>query len=308
MIKPNFRMCAAGFSILVLLLLVLEALRSSWFSAAVLFSKSHPPIVLVLIGVAGEGAEILLNFFAKQFHDANKRGLEIVEAFCWILVVIGLAWEIPEASKADRDAAIARLETVKLEQEMASTSTNVVRLDPLNQTVSDVAADAYVVFKGTNFDELPISNLFHVGWLGLHDSETNLAVSYLGVFARLIAENFGKILDNGHPAYYIHFHPEESIRAFFENVQQPMLTATQVCEQAKVMTVFLGFIPNNAEVLSGNAKILINGRISKRFEILPQKSFVVPRAPWQGEDFVTLPGFTIIATNSEPIMLAPIPR
>jgi hypothetical protein len=79
------------------------------------FAKRHPGIMLVLVGVFGEGFEIFSKIFCKSWAKKHELGLEIVGAFCWMVVVTGLAFEIPDAANTDKDAADARLETAKLE-------------------------------------------------------------------------------------------------------------------------------------------------------------------------------------------------
>src|SRR5207237_2342832 len=97
---------------------------SSWRDDALVFSKAHPAIVVVLIGVFFEGFGILLKIFCKDFHEKHEDGIEKFEALCWMIVVIGIALEIPDASTADREAKQAterassnELQVAKLQHE-----------------------------------------------------------------------------------------------------------------------------------------------------------------------------------------------
>jgi hypothetical protein len=69
------------------------------------FLTSHPGIVLVLVGVAGE---IVCEW---------KHGKWFKKAF-WVMVVLGLALEIPDAAKTDKEAAGLRLKADELELQM----------------------------------------------------------------------------------------------------------------------------------------------------------------------------------------------
>lgn len=64
------------------------------------FSKRHPGILLVLVGVAGE---VFFGWAAPK----NRR--EVLEKFCAVLLVVGLVVEIVEASKEDKQIATANV-------------------------------------------------------------------------------------------------------------------------------------------------------------------------------------------------------
>jgi hypothetical protein len=150
MIKAHIKTYGAIASILALVSLgiLLRTSFSSWWADLLVFSKAHPAIVVVLMGVFGEGGGILLKIFNKEFHGRHEHGIEIFEALCWMTVVIGLALEIPEASKADERASsnevhVASLsnETVRLNIQLAEAQSNAERIRQEVEPISSVTAD-----------------------------------------------------------------------------------------------------------------------------------------------------------------------
>jgi hypothetical protein len=77
------------------------------------FVKRHPGTTLVLIGVLGEGVELGLKFWRKQLYEKYEHKIEMFGFVFWAIVVIGLAWEIPEAAKTDREAQSFRLSSAE---------------------------------------------------------------------------------------------------------------------------------------------------------------------------------------------------
>ena len=72
---------------------------------------------MVLIGVFGEGFEIVSKVFFKEWYKKREHGIEITGSVFWMVVVIGLAWEIPEASENDRKAGEANERAAKFRKE-----------------------------------------------------------------------------------------------------------------------------------------------------------------------------------------------
>lgn len=67
------------------------------------FSKRHPGIVLVVVGVAGEGVDIFVKIFFKEWSKKRELGIEIIAAIFWAMVVFGLTLEMFEAAKSDKE-------------------------------------------------------------------------------------------------------------------------------------------------------------------------------------------------------------
>jgi hypothetical protein len=64
------------------------------------------------------------------------------------VIVLGILIESIQTVILDVEAANARLETVKLEQQIAQTSNNVVKIDPLNQPIMSATAEAEIEIRG----------------------------------------------------------------------------------------------------------------------------------------------------------------
>lgn len=100
----------------------------SIFSDCWSFVARHPGLILVLIGVIGEGVEIIPKIWFEKFYEKFKRKLEITGAVCWGILVIGLAIELSEAAELDSDVASSNERSKQLE------STNLVlRAEVLKQ-------------------------------------------------------------------------------------------------------------------------------------------------------------------------------
>ena len=64
--------------------------------------------MLVLVGVLGEGVELALKIWREELYKKHERKIDVVGFIFWAIVVIGLAWEIPDASKSDKEADEAK--------------------------------------------------------------------------------------------------------------------------------------------------------------------------------------------------------
>jgi len=86
--------------LLLLLSLAVVSLTISALGDCLEFSIRHPGIVLVLVGVFGEAVEIFSKILKKHWYEKHERAIDIWSGIFWIIVMLGLAWEIPDASKA----------------------------------------------------------------------------------------------------------------------------------------------------------------------------------------------------------------
>jgi hypothetical protein len=76
-----------------------------WLVEFVEFSTRHPAIALVLVGVICEGIEIISKAFFEEWYKRHERTLDKIGAIFWIVVVIGLAFEIPESTTIDKQTS-----------------------------------------------------------------------------------------------------------------------------------------------------------------------------------------------------------
>jgi hypothetical protein len=111
---------------------------------------------LVLLGVIFEGVEHWVKFPKRE--TARKKRLE---KKAWFVLVVGLAIEIvgdnmakrisdSENARLNNEAADARLETIKLKLQIAQTSNNVAKINPLNLPIVFGTATASFFIIGTN--------------------------------------------------------------------------------------------------------------------------------------------------------------
>jgi hypothetical protein len=70
----------------------------------------------VLLGVLGEGFEILSKKYFKHWYEKHESAVETFGVICWVIVMIGLALEIPDAAKTDKDAEELRKQAGVAEQ------------------------------------------------------------------------------------------------------------------------------------------------------------------------------------------------
>jgi hypothetical protein len=69
------------------------------------FARLHLGLVLVIVGVAGEGIEIVWKLLVRKRSEKLDLALDSIGAFFWIILIVGLALEIPDAARTDKEAA-----------------------------------------------------------------------------------------------------------------------------------------------------------------------------------------------------------
>ncbi len=69
------------------------------------FARLHLGLVLVIVGVVGEGVEIIWKLLVRKRSEKLDLFLNSIGAFFWIVLVIGLALEIRDAAITDKEAA-----------------------------------------------------------------------------------------------------------------------------------------------------------------------------------------------------------
>jgi hypothetical protein len=118
---------------------------------------------MVLVGICGESSKTA-RFMAKFLVPNKPLGLgmiidwkaEKLKKWSERLLIVGIAGELIclpfslwESARLNKDAADARLETIRLEQQIAQTSNNVVKIDPLNQPIASLTASVFLIEQGT---------------------------------------------------------------------------------------------------------------------------------------------------------------
>jgi hypothetical protein len=88
------------------------------------FTKLHLGLVLVIVGVAGEGVEIIWKLLIRKRSEKLDLFLDSIGAFFWIVLVIGLALEIPDAARTDKEAAESNKLAGQANERAANTESN----------------------------------------------------------------------------------------------------------------------------------------------------------------------------------------
>ena len=221
---------------------------------------------MVLIGVAGEIA-------LEWKHEDGKRA-RLKKAF-WILLVIGLMLEIPDAAKTDKEAADARLETAKLELKIEQTK-------PENQPIRTISAFARILVKGDKWVRRPN---FDDNWIAFVEfiAGTNLTGSnvFFGLSATKSDIQLNNILgtlakNRTDREYDIAFHQGHPVSdlpndAGFGKPANSFSTVTSLAfSMPQFETLDELHFSTNTKVLSGSVVVTINSSMTWEFEIPPQ--------------------------------------
>jgi hypothetical protein len=126
----------------------------SWASWIWEFSKLHFGIALVVVGVAGEGFDLVTKFFWKDWHKTNERIIEFFELFFWAMVVFGLILEMQDEAKSDN-------KVLALQQQIEQTKTNVANADPRNLQIDSIEGYVFVEVR-TNGNLAADIKLLHI--------------------------------------------------------------------------------------------------------------------------------------------------
>lgn len=252
--------------------------------------------IIVLAGLwmeysAGKKWYRNLDDFRSQ-KSKEKWGEKIVMLGIILEIVIGFA----VAAKDEHDIKQAKITADKN--------------NPLNQPVSDISAIIKVRLAGTNFIESPLWGSSWVATLTLCDlkdmisGKVIMGVSDIGLMEAGVndisrIDYSGQIQpseeDHG---YVFRFNSDPQYGGLVPFL--PVLKTTPqivkyITDNVRFLVIDAKFIPHNAELLGGEAEILINGNVRLDFDILPQKAY--PIFPGLG-DSPGDSGFTMIATNA----------
>jgi hypothetical protein len=235
------------------------------------FVTRHPGLLLVLIGVAGEV------FFDWPEMNGKRAWCKRLSA---LVLVFGLLLEFAEAAKSDKevarlnkDAADARLETTRLEEQISETRTNVAKIDPLNLTIADVVVSVNFGVKEKDFIDPPLESA--VAYLEL--CETNMEVlnsngsivlSADKVERGLTVSPFDKSVIDYSYSMYFHSDPSSVSSPSYFNGKP----ASEIMEKVNALKIFSRFIPPDKSVIVGQAEMTINGNLHKHFFIGGQKT------------------------------------
>lgn len=220
---------------------------------------------------------------------------EVVAAF-GISLVSGL--EIADLSDktADSKKRTATLESnnlllrsnvAALEFRLIEASSNLVKIDPLNQPISDISASVTVYMRTTETGPpqtrpgpQPQNCLVLLEKMNIQNEAlgTNRVLCLAGFQCLLLdgAEGFRHFGDTGPAvAYSIHFRTDRlsssSPRTGYALADHSPITPKHILSNIEALEFDLDFIPRDAELVGGSAEILINATFRKQFQLVSMK-------------------------------------
>jgi hypothetical protein len=211
-----------------------------------------------------------------------------------------------DAAELNNEAAEARLETAKLQAQIAQTSANVAKVDPLNQPTSGISASVVIRVNRTYSNDLPIRSI----WPGrIAEMELcNAGMKSPGWRFFLYADSYRRISGRSKLGvnakevekytYFIHFDWLDIDKESYQLIGGQPFTTASLYDYVKILKFDADFIPRDADVLGGSAELAIMGSggfVQKRFEIAPQKPLKREGAGMNPSSS----GYTIIAANPD---------
>lgn len=238
--------------------------------------------IIVIIGVTIEGVEHFKKFPRKD--NARKHQ---IEKLGWFLVVAGLAMEFlgdhaakritdQEGARLNKEAADARLETAKLEQQIIETSNNVVRVDPLNQPITSVTATVMLLQGGTNrslviepllgSQHIPIIKLLVGASAELKDGWP-VELFCTSCERSVATDNLGNPLVN---AWNLEF-GFGGLSQMMNLNSVPQIASVKEAKKWDTVELDAFIIPKNSDIIGGEVTIIVNST-RLNFAIPPQKT------------------------------------
>ncbi len=233
------------------------------------FVKRHPGTVFVFVGVVGEGIEICAKFIFRFRSSKFDRILDLIGGVFWIVLVIGLTIEFKEAAKNDNDVALLEAQNLVLRSNVAVLES---KMQPQNQPWLNTLAFVTIKVRGRNSVEVPPSGGPRVASVVLCPSKLAATVGASDGFPSLDSEKFerGIIIFTQENArvYSMRFQPGTFGDGFLKNNKK-----AGELDAVNFLSIWLKFLPLDADILGGEALVIVNDNIIKEFKILPQKAF-----------------------------------
>jgi len=257
----------------------------SWVFSSLSFlwelSTLHPGLVLVLVGVAGEGVELSFELLFEKFHKRHERKFKALDWVFWAVVVIGLGMEMSDAAHSDN-------EVIALKQQ-------IVQIDPLNNPVFDasghleihlkrdkkiestpfdavrgVFGDALGVQANTRLSSTKTYGKNTLNFINLFTTNVNRTIrGNITLPANVVTKIDSTVLspDDSWLDYVFEF-PDTSDARLELGCTMP--TVKEVLQDFNLLDIRENCIPPNSEIVGGSARIVVNG-IPITFNIPPQK-------------------------------------
>lgn len=205
--------------------------------------------VVVLVGLwleeSGEKEWLVdISDFRKSKSKAH-RGLKWVFWGVFIETLLGFALAMWEGAEAIKNA-------------------------PLNQPIFDISAFVHIKVKGSNHVAIASFGTPRVAAI-LFSKTPQMAAMSAGILPSVESKEFEQsfpLYQEDTRQYSMRFHLDAVGASFFKN-----LGMAKTIEDVNALSIWLKFIPLDAEILEGSAKVMVNNNIEKDFKILPQKAF-----------------------------------
>lgn len=232
--------------------------------------------VAVLVALGGETEIILRWMFPDRAEDLlspETRRKELKKICEWLLI-FGIAGEISclpfslyGTASAEKDAAEARLETVKLEQQVLETSNNIVKNDVRNWPISEVTATAWFAVLGTNMDveltNLPSGRKARMTlWKNERDGIAldALEAASSDIFGQVSRPTIGLVDRRIYRVQLRSFNFMSALNGTF-GISPPLV---KTIDDVHLVHVDLNFLPRDSEFSGAVIDLTVNG-VSRRF-------------------------------------------
>jgi hypothetical protein len=211
----------------------------------------------------------------------------------WWILMIGISVEV----------LVGGALAYKDQREMNRAAADIAKNNPVNLQVSDIFLSMTVNVAGKR-DGIPLEMEQLESSVELLETNITMRSLYFGNFQILTGGNalsFDHLeagTNNNYHGYTMEFRPNRlgpTGGSGYVITDRSPLTPKHILDRIKALRFHLVFVPNDSEVISGSAEMVINGTFHKTFEILRQKTDK-EMSGWNPD----VKGFFLYATNSAP--------
>jgi hypothetical protein len=197
----------------------------------------------------------------------------------WNILMFGIAIEI----------LVAFVFAAKDGWEIRQINKEIVKIDPLNQPISDISASVTIMMR-TKETGLPPSGPQPENWMELLEKDMGDKAPravFWGGFQRLLEDNaqgFTSSDSSGSQVgYSIQFRADRLFASSPQNgfvlADQSPTTPKHILSKIETLAFHVVYIPKDAEIVGGSAEVLVNGTFRKEFKIFSQKPATNVSAP-----------------------------
>ncbi len=251
---------------------------------------------LVIVGVLGEGAEIVVKLFRQELYKRKQLRFDLFAAVCWVILVVGLAVEFwgnhkamriaakesdrlnveagharELAGEANERAASNELARVELEAKIKQAEIRTLNKTPGRMRVVTASAFA-VIHLGTN--SVSTNRFGGTGWTSiLRFSGTNGTRFSKTPFLGMVSEQLLWWGPASNLSIPLQFSWKQGTP--FNEISAPDEPADELINELARFALQPSFIFSNTKILGGTVTLVLNGSVSRTFSIPPQAFFLV---------------------------------